>query len=52
MNKKLTLSLDANVFDFARDYSKKSHKFLSEIIENYFLELKTKKIEEKTNEKK
>jgi hypothetical protein len=42
MNKKLTLSLDANIIDFAHDYSKKAHKPISKIIENYFIELKTK----------
>ncbi|MDR2102618.1 MAG: DUF6364 family protein [Treponema sp.] len=42
MNRKLTLSLDANIIDFAHDYSKKSHRSISKIIENYFMELKNK----------
>ncbi|MDR0684162.1 MAG: DUF6364 family protein [Spirochaetaceae bacterium] len=42
MNKKLTLSLDANIVDFAHDYSKKAHKPISKIIEGYFSELKMK----------
>ncbi|MDR1177131.1 MAG: DUF6364 family protein [Treponema sp.] len=42
MNKKLTLSLDSNIIDFAHDYSKKSRKPISKIIENYFFELKNK----------
>jgi hypothetical protein len=42
MNKKLTLSLDASVIDFAHDFSKKTQKPVSKIIEDYFLELKTK----------
>jgi hypothetical protein len=46
MNRKLTLSLDSNIIDFAHDYSKKSRKPISKIIENYFLELKTKSIPE------
>ncbi|MDR3238212.1 MAG: DUF6364 family protein [Spirochaetia bacterium] len=42
MNKKLTLNLDANIIDFAHSYSKKANKPISKIIENYFIELKTK----------
>jgi hypothetical protein len=42
MNKKLTLSLDANIIDFAHDYSKKAHKPISKIIENFLMELQTK----------
>jgi hypothetical protein len=40
MNKKLTLSLDSTIIDFAHDYSKKSHKPISKIIEHYFEQLK------------
>jgi hypothetical protein len=40
--KKLTLSLDANVIDFAHDFSKKVQKPISKIIENYFIELRMK----------
>jgi hypothetical protein len=46
MHKKLTLSLDSNIVDFAHDYSKKAHKPISKIIEGYFVELKTKSIPE------
>ena len=40
MNKKLTLSLDPSIIDFAHDFSNKTKKPISKIIENYFLELK------------
>ena len=40
MNKKLTLSLDSSIIDFAHDFSNKTKKPISKIIENYFLELK------------
>jgi hypothetical protein len=42
MNRKLTLSLDSNVIDFAHDFSKRTKKPISKIIENYFIELKAK----------
>jgi hypothetical protein len=42
MNRKLTLSLDANVIDFAHDFSKKAQKPISKIVENYFIELRNK----------
>jgi hypothetical protein len=42
MNRKLTLSLDSNVVDFAHAFSKKYHKPISKIVENYFIELKEK----------
>jgi len=41
MNQKLTLSLDADIVDFAHSYSKKSGKPVSQIVESYFRELKT-----------
>jgi hypothetical protein len=40
MTKKLTLSLDANVIEFAQDFSRKYEKPISKIIEDYFLELR------------
>jgi hypothetical protein len=40
MNRKLTLSLDSSVVDFARAFSKKCNKPISKIVENYFIELK------------
>jgi hypothetical protein len=42
MNRKLTLSLDPKIIDFAHDFSKKSNQPISKIVENYFLELKNK----------
>jgi hypothetical protein len=42
MNRKLTLSLDSGVIDFAHDFSKKVQKPISKIIENYFIELRIK----------
>jgi hypothetical protein len=42
MNRKLTLSLDSNVVEFAHDFSKRTHRPISKIIENYFVELKNK----------
>jgi hypothetical protein len=43
MTKKLTLRLDANVIEFAHDFSKKYDKSISKIIEDYFLELREQK---------
>ena len=40
MNRKLTLSLDSDIIDFAHDFSKKTQRPISRIIENYFMELK------------
>ena len=40
MNKKLTLSMDSNIVDFAHKFSKQINKPISKIIENYFLELR------------
>ena len=40
MNQKLTLSLDADIVDFAHSYSKKSGWPVSKMVENYFRELK------------
>jgi hypothetical protein len=40
MNKKLTLSMDSSVIDFAHVFSKKTNRPISKIVENYFLELK------------
>jgi len=39
MNQKLTLSLDADIVNFAHLYSKKSGKPVSQLVENYFREL-------------
>jgi len=40
MNKKLTLSLDSSIIDFAHAFSKKTNRPISKIIENYFVELR------------
>ena len=40
MNRKLTLSMDSNIVDFAHRFSKKINKPISKIIENYFMELR------------
>ena len=40
MNRKLTLSLDSGVIDFAHNFSKKTKRPISKLIENYFNELK------------
>jgi hypothetical protein len=44
MNRKLTLSLDSNVVDFAHAFSKKHNKPISKIVENYFIELKEQNV--------
>ena len=40
MDRKLTLSMDSKIIDFAHDFSKISNKPISKIIENYFMDLK------------
>ena len=40
MFKKLTLSLDSNVIEFAHDFSRRYDKPISKIVEDYFLELR------------
>ena len=40
MNRKLTLSMDSNIVDFAHRFSEKTNRSISKIIENYFMELK------------
>jgi hypothetical protein len=44
MNRKLTLSLDSGVVDFAHAFSKRYNKPISKIVENYFIELKEQNI--------
>jgi len=44
MTRKLTLSLDSDIIDFAHKFSKNSKKSISRIVENYFLELKEQKV--------
>jgi hypothetical protein len=43
MHKKLTLSLEESIVDFAHAYSKNARRPISKIIEGYFIELKTLK---------
>ena len=40
MNRKLTLSMDSNIVDFAHRFSEKTNRSISKIIENYFMELR------------
>ena len=40
MNKKLTLSMDSSIIDFAHNFSKKTKKPVSQIVEHYFITLK------------
>jgi hypothetical protein len=47
MNKKLTLSLNAAIIDFAHEFSKKTKKPISKIIEDYFSQLRNKDTDKK-----
>ncbi|MDR2428761.1 MAG: DUF6364 family protein [Candidatus Margulisbacteria bacterium] len=38
MNRKLTLSLDAAVIDFAHEYARQNQQSVSKVVENYFVE--------------
>jgi hypothetical protein len=40
MNRKLTLSMDSDVIDFAHSFAKKANKPVSRLVENYFIALK------------
>jgi hypothetical protein len=40
MNRKLTLSLDQKIIDFAHGYSRKNRQSISKIVEAYFIHLK------------
>jgi hypothetical protein len=40
MNRKLTLSMDSNIVDFAHSFSRKANKPISRLVENYFIALK------------
>lgn len=42
MNTKLTLNLDKNIIESAKDYAKSNHTSLSKLIENYLNSLTTK----------
>jgi len=40
MTKKLTLSLDSNIVDFAHNFAQESNKSISKIVEDFFIILK------------
>jgi hypothetical protein len=42
MNRKLTLSLDAAVIDFAHEYARQNQQSVSKMVENYFVEQQSK----------
>jgi hypothetical protein len=42
MNRKLTLSLDAAVIDFAHEYARQNQQSISKVVENYFVEQQNK----------
>jgi len=42
MSENLTLNIDSDVLEFARDLSRKIDKPISKIIEDYFIELREK----------
>ena len=50
MTKKLTLSLDSNIVEFAHSFSKKNNKPISRIIEDYFIVLKEQNKTELTDD--
>ena len=51
MKKKLTLSINDDLIDFAHDFSKETDQSISHIVEEYLIELK-KQQEKKTNQQK
>ncbi len=51
MKKKLTLSINDDLIDFAHNFSKETHQSISHIIEDYLSELKKQK-EEGTKKQK
>lgn len=51
MKKKLTLSINDDLIDFAHDFSKETHQSISHIVEEYLAELK-KQQEKGTKEQK
>ena len=44
MTRKLTLSLDSNVVDFAHGFAQKYNKSVSKIVEDYFIILKEQNV--------
>jgi len=46
MNTKLTLNIDQNVIEKAKNYAKSNSVSLSKLIENYLLSLTNKKVDE------
>ena len=49
MTRKLTLSLDSGVVEFAHDFSRKYNKPISKIIEDYFIVLREQNTTELPN---
>jgi len=43
MKKKLTLSINDDLIEFAHDFSKETHQSISHIVEEYLIELKKNK---------
>ena len=50
MTRKLTLSMDSNIVEFAHRFSEKNKKPISKIIEDYFLVLKEQNTTELPND--
>ena len=50
MTRKLTLSLDSNIIDFAHSFSQKYNKPISKIVEDYFIVLKEQNTTELPND--
>ena len=51
MKKKLTLSINDDLIEFAHDFSKETHQSISHIVEEYLIELKRNQ-EQNFNEQK
>ena len=50
MTKKLTLSLDSDIIEFAHNFSQRHNKSISKIIEDYFMVLKEQNTTELPND--
>lgn len=51
MNKKLTLSIQNDIINAAKEYAESNDTSLSSLVENFFLELVNKKSNKKTKKK-
>ncbi|MBS4029876.1 MAG: hypothetical protein KGZ63_00385 [Clostridiales bacterium] len=49
MQKKLTLSIDGELIEFAHEYAKKNQRSISAIVEEYFIQLRLLLLEKKKN---